>query len=158
VPLARRRLSLLDIISTGTMDGNSLPYVQEGGTYAAAETTEGAVKPEAGITLTDAQADAATIANWKKIQKQSARGLRGAAHDRRLASALRVLRRLEGQILVGNGTTPNLRGIRNTSGIQTQAFAAARSRRCSCRPSPRCSSPRARPTRSSSTPPTGPRR
>lgn len=124
VPVARRRLSLLDIISTGTMDGNSLPYVQEGGTYAAAETTEGALKPEAGITLTDATADAATIANWKKIQKQSLED--SAALRTIVESHLRyaVLRRLEGQILVGNGTTPNLRGIRNTTGIQTQANTA----------------------------------
>jgi HK97 family phage major capsid protein len=124
VPLARRRLSLLDIISAGTMDGNSLPYVQEGGTYLAAETTEGALKPEAGITLTDATADAATIAHWKKILKQSLED--NAALRTIVESHLRygVQRRLEGQILVGNGTAPNMRGIRATSGIQTQAFAA----------------------------------
>jgi HK97 family phage major capsid protein len=124
VPLARRRLSLLDLIPTGTMDGNSLPYVQEGGSYAAAETTEGAVKPEAGVTLTDATADAATIAHWKKIQKQSLEDF--AALRTIVDSHLRygVLRRLEGQILVGNGTAPNLRGIRNTTNIQTQAYAS----------------------------------
>ena len=131
VPMARRQLSLLDVIPTGTMDNNSFPYVQEGGTYTAAETTEasgadvaGQLKPEAGITLTDAQADAATIAHWKKLSKQS---LEDVAAVRALVdSHLRygVLRRLEGQILVGNGTAPNMRGIRNTSGIQTQAFAA----------------------------------
>lgn len=124
VPMARRRLTLLDLISQGTMDGQSLPYVQEGGTYNAAETTEGQAKPEAGITLTDAQADAATIAHWKKILKQS---LEDSAAIRSIVdSHLRygVLRRLEGQIIAGNGTPPNLRGILNTSGIQTQAFAA----------------------------------
>ena len=123
IPAARRRLTLLDLISQGTMDGNSLPYVQEGGTYAAAETTEGVAKPEAGVTLTDATADAATIAHWKKILKQS---LEDSAAIRTIVdSHLRygVLRRLEGQILAGNGTAPNLRGIRATSGIQTQAFA-----------------------------------
>jgi len=124
VPAARRRLTLLDIISQGTMDGNTLPYVQEGGTYLAAETTEGVAKPEAGVTLTDATADAATIAHWKKILKQS---LEDSAALRTIVdSHLRygVLRRLEGQIIGGNGTAPNMRGIRATSGIQTQAFSA----------------------------------
>ena len=130
-PMARRQLTLLDVIPTGTMDNNSFPYVQEGGTYAAAETTEasgadaaGQLKPEAGITLTDAQADAATIAHWKKLSKQSLEdvGAVRALVDSHLRYG--VLRRLEGQILVGNGTAPNIRGIRNTSGIQTQAFAA----------------------------------
>jgi HK97 family phage major capsid protein len=32
-----------------------------------------------------------------------------------------VLERLDGQLLSGNGTAPNLRGIYNTSGISTQA-------------------------------------
>jgi HK97 family phage major capsid protein len=121
-PPARRSLSLLDLIPTGTMDGNSLPYVQEGGSYAAAETTEGQAKPEAGVTLTDAQADAATIAHWKKILKQALEDQ--AAIGSIIDSHLRygVLRRLEGQIIAGNGTAPNLRGIRATAGIQTQAF------------------------------------
>jgi len=120
----RRQLRVLDVIATGTMDGNSFDYDQEGGSYAAAETAEGSAKPEAGITLTPATASAKTVAHWKKIRKQA---LADQAVLRSIIdSHLRygVMRRLEAQIINGDGSGENIQGILNTSGIQTVANAA----------------------------------
>lgn len=125
VPQLRRPLRLLDLLPTATMDGNVLPHTIESGSFAAAETTEGATKPEDGVTYTDATAVAQTIAAWMKIKKQAladAAALRGII-DTRLRYS--VLRRLEGQIINGNGADPNLRGLLNTSGIGTVAYNAA---------------------------------
>jgi hypothetical protein len=104
---------------------NTFPYTQEGGAFTgAAETDEGAAKPEGGITFTDAEATARTIAAWLKLQKQSLEDV--PALQAIIESRLRYLveRRLEAQILNGNGTAPNLRGILQTSGIGTVAFDA----------------------------------
>lgn len=125
IPQLRRPIRLLDLLPSATMDGNVLPYTVESGSFAAAETAEGIAKPEDGVTYTDASATAQTIAAWMKIRKQAladAAALRGII-DTRLRYS--VLRRLETQIINGNGTDPNLRGIINTSGIGTVADSAS---------------------------------
>lgn len=50
VPQPRRPLSVLDLLPTSPMDSRSFGYLQESGSWVgAAETAEGAVKPEAAI-------------------------------------------------------------------------------------------------------------
>jgi HK97 family phage major capsid protein len=125
LPQLRRRLSVLDLIPTGTMDNNSFPYTKESGSFGtAAETAEGIAKPEAALTLTDDEAFAATIAHWLKIRKQAlsdAPALQSII-DGRLRYG--VLRRLEGQVLNGDGTGANMRGILQTSGLGAVTFTA----------------------------------
>jgi signal peptide peptidase SppA len=68
---------------------------------------------------------ARTIAHWLKLQKQSLEDVPAlrAVIENRLRYG--VQRRLEAQVLNGNGTAPNLRGILQTSGIGAVAFDAA---------------------------------
>lgn len=123
LPQLQRPLRLLDLIPSGQMNGNNIPYTREGGTFTdAAETAEGATKPEAGVTYTDDEALARVVAGWMKLPKPALAdvpALRGII-DQRLRYI--VLRRLEAQIINGNGTAPNLRGLLNTSGIGAVAF------------------------------------
>lgn len=123
VPQIYRPLRVLDLIPIGTTDGNSVPYTQESGTFLAAETAEGASKPEDGVTFTDALAPVQTIAAWQKIRKQALADY--AAIQSMIDGRLRysVMRRLEGQILNGDGTGSNLTGILNTAGIGSVAFS-----------------------------------
>jgi HK97 family phage major capsid protein len=125
IPQLRRRLSVLDLLPTGTMDNNTFPYTKESGSFGTAvETAEGIAKAEAALTLTDDEAVAATIAHWLKIRKQ---GLSDApALQAIIDGRLRygVLRRLEGQILNGDGSGANIRGILQTSGIGAVTFTA----------------------------------
>lgn len=126
IPQLARPLRILDLLPTGTMNGNLLPYTQESGTFlGAAETTEGLTKPEANVTYTDASAVAQTIAAWMKIKKQALADVPALRTiiDGRLRYG--VLRRLENQSLNGDGADPNLRGILATSGIGAVAFNAA---------------------------------
>jgi HK97 family phage major capsid protein len=119
VPQIYRPLRVLDLIPIGTTDGNLVPYTQESGDLdtGAQETAEGDVKPEGDVTFTDAQALVQTIASWQKIQKQALADY--AAIQSMIDFRLRytVMRRLERQILSGDGTGTNLTGILNTSGI-----------------------------------------
>ena len=125
LPQIFRPLRVLDLLPVGTTDGNSVPYTQEGGTFGAAETAEGTAKPEDGVTFTDATAPVQTIAAWQKLRKQALADFSALQSiiDTRLRYS--VQRRLEGQVLNGNGTDPNLRGILQTSGIGNVAFSAS---------------------------------
>lgn len=125
VPQLRRILRILDLIPTGTMDHNTLPYTQESGSFTtAAETAEGSTKPEGEVVFTDQEAVAATIAHFQKIRKQALADF--AALRSIIDSRLRygVERRLEGQILAGTGEGANIRGILKTSGLGDVPFEA----------------------------------
>lgn len=124
VPQLRRMLRILDLIPTGTMDGNSVPYTQESGSQTTAlETAESSLKPEANVVFTDQDAFAKTIAHWTKIRKQVLSDFPAMATI--IESRLRygVERRLQDQILAGDGLGENLTGILNTTGIGAVTFA-----------------------------------
>lgn len=125
LPQLQRPLRLLDLIPSAPMSGSNIPYTVESGVFTdAAETAEAATKPEAGVTYTDAESIARVIAGWMKLPKPALSdvpALRGII-DQRLRYI--VLRRLEAQIINGNGTAPNLRGILATSGIGAVTYDA----------------------------------
>lgn len=121
-----RPFTFLNLIPTGTTDSNSIEYTQENPvTGAAVEVAEGAAKPEAALTFTDASAPVATIAAWMKTRKQvlaDVSALRSIM-DTRLRYL--VQKRLEEQVLNGDGSGANLRGLLQTSGIGTVAYQSA---------------------------------
>jgi hypothetical protein len=121
----RRRLRLLDLMPSMTMENKVLPYVQESGSLdTAAETAEAATSPEAEQILTDAEARAASIPHWLKIPREvlaDVPGLATAINSRLLYG---VQRRFEAQILGGDGTGDNILGILNTTGIGDVAYSA----------------------------------
>jgi len=126
VPQLRRQLRILDLIPTGTMDGNAVPYSQESGSFSTAvETAEGALKPEGAVIYTDQTATAVTIAHWTKVRKQALADVPAVQTliDGRLRYG--VERRLQDEILSGDGVGENMRGVLNTTGIGTVAYSAA---------------------------------
>jgi HK97 family phage major capsid protein len=122
----RRRLRLLDLIPTSAMDGRSFDFTREGGTWDqdAAETAEGALKPGADIALTDGQVVARTIATWLKLKRQQISDVPQLAQTANDRLVYKVNRRLENQIVAGDGTGENLIGILNTTGIGSEAYTA----------------------------------
>jgi hypothetical protein len=127
VPQIQRPLRVLDLLKVGTMNENTFPYTQETGSLDAgvAETAESATKPSAGQTLTDQLATAQTIATWMKIARQALADVPAlqSVIDSRLQYMVR--RRLETQVLNGDGSGSNLTGILNTSGIGKVVFNSA---------------------------------
>lgn len=120
----QRPLDILSLVSSGTTNSNLIEYVQSVGiNTGAAEVAEGQVKPELALAFTDADAPVRTIAGWLKLRKQTladAPALQ-AFVDNQIRYA--VQRRLNDQIMAGNGTGENLRGILNTTGVQTTTVA-----------------------------------
>lgn len=131
VPMANadRVLRLADLIDRRPTDSNTVEYVQEttaagaGGT--GAEVAEGALKPEATFTFQVVTDSVRTIAHWVNITRQSAddNAQMVGYIEGRLGYGLE--HRLDAQILNGNGTAPNLRGILNTAGVSTYVAPAA---------------------------------
>lgn len=120
-----RPLRLLDLIPTGPTDSNSIEYVQVTAIPGtSAPVAEGAVKPEAGITMVDATAPVRTIAGWIKVNRQAMADAAGLATLINTLLPYDVRRKIEAQILTGDGAGQNLRGILNTSGIGAPAFVA----------------------------------
>jgi hypothetical protein len=118
-------LRLLDLIPVGTTDSSSVEYVQITAIPgSAAETAELALKPEQGLTTVDATAPVRTIAGWIKLARQALDDVAGLATLINTLLPYDVRRRIEAQILGGNGVGQNLRGILQTTGIGAPAFVA----------------------------------
>lgn len=126
----QRPLTLRDVVTVGqTMSDtvtfarvNSFTNASAGVAEATAATGTSGTKPESALGLEQATSIVETIAHWLPATK---RALSDAAQIRTLIdNFLRygLEEELEDQMVSGNGTTPNLRGILNTSGVQTQSW------------------------------------
>lgn len=122
VDMALRPIQVTDLIPQTTTTQQSVVYMEETTfTNAAAEVAEGGAYPEAALALTEKSSPVRKIAVFLPVtdeQLEDESQARGHI-DNRLPFMVR--QRLDSQILSGNGTAPNLRGILNVVGIQTQA-------------------------------------
>jgi HK97 family phage major capsid protein len=125
IPQPRRRLSILDLIPTSPAVGNTIPYVIETGSFdTATETAESAVKPTGDVGLADGEAPIRTIAHFLKAPRQVLADVPGLEQAIRTRLVYGVMRRLENQVLAGDGTGQNLTGVLTTSGVASVAYAA----------------------------------
>lgn len=123
--------TVLQAITTGSTDSDTVEYVKQTSfTNAAAETAEATTvadgaKPESAMAFAVVQALVRTLAHWIPVTKRAlndAAGLRTLI-DSQMIDGLR--QRLEAQVINGNGTGENLRGILNTVGIGSVAVGVA---------------------------------
>jgi HK97 family phage major capsid protein len=122
VEYATRPLQVAELIPQTQTSQSAVQYMEETTfTNAAAETAEGGTYPEAALAFTEQTSLVRKISVFLPVtdeQLEDEPRMRGII-DNRLPFMVR--QRLDSQILVGNGTAPNLRGILNVVGIQTQA-------------------------------------
>lgn len=121
VESAQRPIQVTDLIPTVPVSQAAYKYMEETVfTNNAAETAEGGTYGEAALQLTEKSATVEKVAVWLPMTDEQLEDVPGAAAyvDRRLRFMLR--QRFDGQILNGTGTTPNLQGILNVTGIQNQ--------------------------------------
>lgn len=127
----QRRLFIRDVLNTQGTGLSSIPYIRESmpagnetGASGAATTAEGAAKSEVTMGWTQADAPVRKITAWVPATSEildDAPTLMGYINNR--LTYLLALRE-ELQIIAGDGSAPNLRGILSTSGLQEQAFTA----------------------------------
>jgi HK97 family phage major capsid protein len=122
VPSAQSRITVSDLMGSGTTDGNTLTYYEETTfTNAAVEVSENVAKPESTLDFTERTDNVRKIATWIPITDEALadnRQLRSYVEGRLL---FMVRQREESQLISGDGTAPNISGILDRSGIQTQA-------------------------------------
>lgn len=122
VEAVTRPLQLVDIMPVSQTGQDTIKYMEETTrTHAAAETAEGGTFAESEFALTERTSPVQKITDSVPVTDEQ---LEDEAQvqsylNGRLNFGIR--QRLDGQLLVGNGTSPNLRGLKNTVGILTQA-------------------------------------
>jgi HK97 family phage major capsid protein len=123
IMLGQQALTIADLIAQGETTMNTIRYVRED-TYTNAATTvaEGNTKPEAAFDTSEVDAPVRKIAVTAKVTDEMFADfpvIRDYVDNR---IRFMVGQQEEAQILLGNGTPPNIQGIETTSGIQTQAL------------------------------------
>lgn len=114
--------TIADLMMQGTIDRGTLEYYEETTfTNAAVETAEGSSKPEAALAWTLRTKSVSKIAVWIPATSESLADVSWlrSTLENRLTTMLQ--RREESQLLLGDGTPPNILGVENASGVQTQA-------------------------------------
>jgi len=112
--ITTRKVHMDEILPGGTIGpGNSFTFMRENGTGegAIAPTAEGATKPQFDLDLEEATVQVETIAGWIRVTRKAMSNIPGFVSylQRKLPELFRKV--LDAQILYGNGTTPNLKGI-----------------------------------------------
>ena len=122
---AQRPIQVIDVIPGGNTGASSIRYMEETTfTNAAAEVAEGGTKPEAALALTEINEPVQKIAVWLPVTDEQLDDVPYVESYLNNRLPFMVRQRLDSQILVGNGTAPNLSGILDRAGIQTQAKGA----------------------------------
>lgn len=123
---AFREFTLESLLTALPTTSNAVDYVRENVfTNAAAETAEGAAKPESSITTTLVTEPVSTVAHWIKISRQLAsdNAALTAYIDLRLRYGVNL--RVENQIVGGNGTAPNMSGFTKSGNFTAHGYTAA---------------------------------
>ena len=115
-------IGLFDQIET---DQNSFAYMEETTfTNAAAEAAEEATTAEATLDFTEKTASIRKIGVFLPVTEEllaDVNGIQGYVNSR-LGTMIKL--RLDGQIMDGDGSAPNLDGLLNTSGINSFAYGS----------------------------------
>lgn len=122
----RERLVIADLLSSGTVSGNAITYpvfgALEGGTGTVGE---GGQKPQLHVADPTWRTDAlGEVAGFFKITDDMAEDLEYVVSEINSTAIYDLQFKEEVQLLNGNGTAPNLRGLLNRSGIQTATQGA----------------------------------
>jgi HK97 family phage major capsid protein len=119
---AQRPIQILDTLPMIPTTQNALAWMTETVlTNNAVETAEGSAAGEAVLTYAESTGTISWLPVFipvTQIQLDDVPGLRGIIDSRLM---FMVRQRLDAQVLSGNGTPPNIKGIRSYAGVQTQA-------------------------------------
>lgn len=112
-----RKVHIMDIMPGGNIGpGNTFTFMRENGVGEGnpAPTAEGATKPQFDFDLVEATVNVETIAGWLRVTRKAMANIPGFISFLQSRIPEKFKRVLDSQILYGNGTTPNLKGILTT--------------------------------------------
>lgn len=122
VPEAVQPVEMLDVVTLGQTSQAAVVYMEETTlTNNAAEASEGGAYGEAALALTEQSSTVRKIGVFLPVtdeQMEDVPQITGYVNNR---LTYMVRQRLGAELLTGDGVAPNLTGILNVAGIQTQA-------------------------------------
>jgi HK97 family phage major capsid protein len=126
VPGAAPVLTLESLLpSTGT-SSNAIEFTREASfVNNAAERAEGVAKPETDLTWSLVNMPVSTVAHWIKISRQLAMDNVALAAYVNARMTYGVNRRVETQLVSGNGTAPNISGFLHTGNFTAHGYTNA---------------------------------
>ena len=125
VDAVTRPLQVIDIMPKQNTGFAQVVYMLETTrTHAAAETAEGAAFKESTFVLTPTTTNVRKITDSVPVTDEQLEDVAMAESYLNGRILFGIQQRLDQQIISGDGTPPNLDGILNVSGIQTQAKGA----------------------------------
>lgn len=120
---ATRPIQVTDLIPAFPIEQQNFVYMREDTrTHAAAERAEAAAYAESTFVWSQQTSPVRSIGDSIPATDEQLADEPQARSILETRLSFGVRQRLDGQILVGNGTPPNLRGINNTAGIGVQAL------------------------------------
>jgi HK97 family phage major capsid protein len=117
-----RKLSVLDLYPQYPTGSDTIKYMKETTfTNNAAEAAEEGTYGEGALALTQTSDEVEKVAVWLPVTDEQLEDVAGIGQyvNDRLTYMLRA--RIDSQLLVGDGTSPNIWGASVLSGVQTQA-------------------------------------
>jgi len=119
-----QRLTIADLLAVGTTSSGTVRYPREN-SFAPSATAvgESSQKPQQNFDVEPVDAPARKIAAWTRISSELLQDAPAASDYLTNRLSFAVLREEERQILFGDGTGSNLKGIFSNAGVQTQQKA-----------------------------------
>ena len=122
VDAVTRPIQVIDIMPKSATGQSLVVFMQETTrTHAAAEVVEGDQVAESTFELTEANSPVRRIGSSVPVTDDQLEDVAQVESYLNGRLSFGVMQRLDGQILVGDGIAPNLDGLENVAGIQTQA-------------------------------------
>lgn len=122
---AQRPVQVTDLLPQLVTGQAAYKYMEETTfTNNAAERAEGGAYGESAFALTERSATIESVGTFVPVTDEQLEDVAEAEEYLRSRLAFAVRQRVDSQILVGDGSTPNIEGVNNVSGIQTQAKGA----------------------------------
>lgn len=126
VPGAAPVLTLESLLPSTATSSNAIEFTKEASfTNSAAEAAEGAAKAESALTWSLVNMPVSTVAHWIKISRQLAMDNVALAAYVNARMTYGVNRRVETQLVSGNGTAPNISGFLNTGNFTAHGYTNA---------------------------------
>ena len=122
-----RKVHMSQVLRGGSIGaGNTYTFMRENGNGegAIAPVAEGALKSQFDLDLVEATVNVETIAGWLRVTRKAMNNIPGFVSFLQARLPEKFQRALDAQILYGDGTTPNLKGIL-TSGNFVASTAVA---------------------------------
>lgn len=126
VPGAFNLLTIEGLYNSLPTSSNAIEFTKEASfTNNAAEAAEAATKAESSLTFSLVNMPVSTVAHWIKISRQLAGDAPALAAYINTRMRYGVQRKVEAQLVNGDGTAPNISGFLDTGNFTAHGYADA---------------------------------